>query len=208
MNEREVVAPLLAASKKPRFMDLGAHVGDDSEWLCRAARTNAPGVGIAVEADPDNFNVFLKRQLPILVLHSAIASYTGTCDFWVCDDPPAGRGSGSIRQPTGHLVRNGVPYTFRKISIPCITLDDLFEKSEFGHLDVLWVDIQGGEKDMIQGGQNALKHTRYMLIESEYAEEFYAGQAMRPELLAMLPDWVIQQSFDFNLLLRNEGFGK
>lgn len=202
MSECDVVAPLLRAAANPRFMDLGAHIGGDTEWLCAAAGAN--GKGIAVEADLYNYELLRAKKLPARIEWSAIASYTGLCDFWVCTDPPAGRGSGSIRQPTGHLVRNGVPYVFEKTQIPCITLDDLFAASGFDHIDLLWVDLQGGEKDMIAGGKEALKNTRYLFIESEYAEELYAGQAMRPELLSLLSGWTVMQAFDFNLLLRKQ----
>ena len=202
MSECDVIIPLLRQAEHPRFMDLGAHVGGDSEWMC-GALGEREFQGIAVEADPQNYASLKNRKLPIRTCFGAVSSYTGVCDFWVCEHPPAGRGSGSIRRPTGHLMRGGEPYTFRKIQIPCITLDDLFQLSGFDHLDLLWVDIQGGERDMIAAGQETLKRSRYLFIESEYAEELYEGQAMREELLSMLPDWKVIESFDFNLLMRH-----
>ncbi len=70
-------------------------------------------------------------------------------------------------------------------------------------VDLLWVDIQGAERDMIAGGQRTLKNTRYLFIEAE-EQQFYEGQAVRPELLAMLPGWEVIGEFDYNLLLRNQ----
>ena len=198
MSEADAVGRILANSKDARFLDLGSYNGADAAFMAQWGR------GCAIEADPDNWcNLVRNMHSRVTYFNGAIASYTGQCDFWVCADPPAGRGSGSIHEPTGHLVRNGVPYTFKKIQIPCMTLDDLFARSTYDHLDVIWADLQGGEKDMIAGGKKTLALTRFMLIESEYAEELYKGQAMRDELLSLLPDWQVIETFDFNLFMMN-----
>jgi hypothetical protein len=137
-------------------------------------------------------------------LYGAIADHTGKTDFWVCYTP-AGRGSGSVHRPTGHMVRTP-DYVFQKTeNIPCFTLDHIFERVGLDHIDMLWVDIQGAERDMIAGGHYALTRTRYLFIEAEESEQ-YEGQAVRPELLGLLPAWTVIESFDFNLLLRNEEY--
>ena len=186
------------------IVDLGAYNGSDTQWMIDASRN--PRV-IAVEADPDNFCTLAALRLNATIIYGAIADHTGTCDFWACYTG-RGRGSGSIRPPSGHLDLNGTDWDFRKLdeSIPCYSLDDIFREQGLDHIDLLWVDIQGAERDMIAGGQNALKHSRYLFIESEYEKELYAGQAMRPELLALLPGWTVSHTFDFNLLLRNDAY--
>jgi FkbM family methyltransferase len=196
--ERDSIIRILRGSENPCFIELGAYNGADSLLMCGAARIVK---GLAVEADLENFR---QLRLPIAIEYGAISDHDGFCDFWICKDPANGRGSGSIREPTGHLVRHGVPYTFEKVQIHCFTLDSIAAKHGFDHVDVLWVDLQGGEKDMIASGQKTLAMTRYMLIESEYAEELYKEQAMRPELLSLLPDWETIEDFDWNLLMRNK----
>jgi hypothetical protein len=42
-----------------------------------------------------------------------------------------------------------------------------------------------------------------MMIEAEPEVELYEGQALKPELLAMLPDWKVLQDFGYNVLLWN-----
>jgi 2-O-methyltransferase len=203
MNETEVVSAILRDCNDPVILDLGAFGGEDTSWLIAACRV--PPKVIAVEADWDNYQRLAAAGLKATTIYSAIADHIGTCTFYRCFTD-RGVGSGSIRQPTGHLDRAGTKYDFRPVTIPCLTLDHLFEISCLDHIDVLWCDIQAAERDMIASGQNALMHTHYLFIEAEEGPEMYAGQAMRAELLNLLPNWVEVERFDFNTLLRNEQY--
>jgi hypothetical protein len=89
--------------------------------------------------------------------------------------------------------------------VPCYTLDTIFRCEGLAKIDLLWVDIQGAERDMIQGGGFALAHTRYLFIEAE-TEELYAGEALKPELLALLGDhgFALVQDFGCNVLLERK----
>ncbi len=69
-------------------------------------------------------------------------------------------------------------------------------------IDLLWTDIQGAERDMIAGGQGALAHTRYLMMEVE-AGELYEGQALRDELITILSGWKIFADMGQNMLFCN-----
>jgi hypothetical protein len=58
---------------------------------------------------------------------------------------------------------------------------------------------------MIAGGKNALAHTRYCFMEAETVE-LYRGEALKPDLIALLPGWKLTDDFGYNILLRNERF--
>lgn len=199
-SERNIIGAMLYKCECPVIVDLGAYHGEDTDWMIKSCR-NTP-TSIMVEADPQNVDWISAANLPSKLIFGAIAERSGETDFWICSTAE-GRGSGSIRRPTGHVLRNGVSYDFRKTTIPCWSLDDLYAQNNLDHIDILWVDIQAAERDMIAGGKNALAHTRYMFIEAEEGEEMYQGQAMRAELLALLHGWSEVQRFDFNTLLRN-----
>jgi FkbM family methyltransferase len=202
-DEAQAIGSILRECEHPVIVDLGAYGGEDTAWLIGACRV--PPVAIAVEADPDNFARLYAANLKATVIQAAISDHDGECTFYKCYTG-RGVGSGSIRQPTGHLDRDGTKYDFRPISVRCLTLDKIARDFALDHIDLLWVDIQAAERDMIAGGQNALQRTRYLFMEAEQGEEMYAGQAMRDELLAMLPGWFEVQRFDFNILLRNDRF--
>ncbi len=53
---------------------------------------------------------------------------------------------------------------------------------------------------MIHGGGMTLANTRYLFIEAEQVE-LYEGQALRDELLSLLPQFKVIGEFDYNLLL-------
>jgi hypothetical protein len=124
-------------------------------------------------------------------------------DFNLSQDPRCDgwrSGSGSIRKPVKHLELFP-EIIFPNIHItPCMSLDHLFLSVGVPYIDLLWVDIQGAERDMIAGGGLALSKTRYLFIEAEQTE-LYEGQALREELLSLLPGFKVIQELDYNLLL-------
>jgi len=205
LAEKEAVRGILAGfGSNPVIVELGAHVGEESQWiipLCNHPRY------IAIEPDGTNY-VFLRNLLPVgsIAIRGAVASFNGHCDFHESENLESkNRASGSIRNPTGHL-KHFPEVTFSKTTVPCRTLDFYAEWEHIDHIDLLWCDIQGAERDMIEGGRATLAKTRYMMIEAEPEVELYEGQALKPELIAMLPDWVVLKDFGYNLLMWNSKY--
>ena len=206
-QEQKAVIAALKGKEFPVILDLGAHHGEEYEWLSRCC--GRLGQYIAVEADPRNAEVlrsFLWKEPRTLVIPSAIAESNGTATLHLCDNTAdQAKGSSSIHRPTGHLQH--FPWcTFEQtVTVTTVTLDFLCETSLPDEIviDLLWVDIQGSERDMIAGGTETLKRTRYIMIEAEEVE-FYEGQALKPELLALLPDFEVAEDFGYNVFLRRK----
>jgi FkbM family methyltransferase len=194
---REVI---LGARDVPVIVNLGAYHGEDDKEF---ALTGRPFQHIMVEADPANA-VLIRSRLPgRTVLTAAIAEVSGELIFWRSHDSRDGAtGSGSILRPTGHLKHFPTISFGELIIVPTLSLDDMFDSLSLTRIDLLWVDIQGAEAQMIRGGQKALRHTRYLMIEAEEVE-FYEGQVLKPDLLGMLPHWDVVQDFGFNVFLVN-----
>ena len=74
-------------------------------------------------------------------------------------------------------------------------------------IDLLWCDIQGAENLMIAGGQKALQHTRYLVMEAGTVE-LYEGESLRPELISMLPGWKVLREFEDNVVMQNLNFSE
>ena len=91
--------------------------------------------------------------------------------------------------------------------VETLTLDSIFGQERLKKIDLLWVDIQGAERNMIAGGQKALSHTRYVFMEAETVE-LYEGEALKADLIAALPGWTLLADFGSNILLRNENFAE
>ncbi len=204
-QEKAAIFRVMKNITSPCVVELGARTGEDEPWI-RGVCHEDPCY-IMVEPDLPNAQLIIDHPRGIdrnrrLIL-GAVAEHDGECQFHVSWNPADGsRTSGSIRKPTGHVIY--YPNTeFTGINtVPCWTLDTIFNKEWITKIDLLWVDIQGAERDMIAGGPEALKRTRYIFIEVE-SSELYAGQALREELFAMLAGWKIVEDLGQNVLLEN-----
>ena len=90
-------------------------------------------------------------------------------------------------------VMNSVQYskdwpwlTFsRRIKVKTIKLDTFTKENGISFIDFIWVDIQGAEKLMIEGGGATLKKTKYLY--TEYGETSCYPEAMtRDETIELL----------------------
>jgi FkbM family methyltransferase len=183
------------------FLELGAHCGTDTDWLSRI-----PDVTIhAFEPDPRNH----QRPRPnVTVNQAAIAAADGRADFILSD---RGWGqpwthSSSLKRPTHHLQR--YPVTFgATIDVETVTLDSFARRSAIETVDFIWADVQGAEGDMVRGGLDTLRRTRYLY--TEYSDdELYEGQATLRDILAMLPDFRVVELWPEDVLLENRSFVK
>ena len=65
------------------------------------------------------------------------------------------------------------------------------------------MDVQGAEIDVIRGGRNALKYTRYLY--TEYSnKELYEGQISLKPLLDELIDFDVIVRYPDDILLKNK----
>lgn len=206
-EERGAVAEVLHGIERPVIVELGAHVGEEFVWL----KTFNPSWYVMVEPDEENIARIERDAEPDLLIRAAVTAIDGLFPFHASTNHQAhNRASGSIRRPTGHLAYFP-EVTFEETTVRGMALDSISEVSGWPEgalkrIDLLWVDIQGAERDMIAGGQKTLLRTRFMMIEAEPEHELYEGQALKPELLSLLPAWEVVKDFGYNLLLRNTRF--
>jgi 2-O-methyltransferase len=178
------------------FLELGAHCGSDTAWLSRI-----PGVSLhAFEPDPRNHPPALSN---VTVHRAAIAETDGRAPFLLS---ASGWGrewtySSSLRRPKSHLQR--YPVTFGdSIVVDTIALDSFTRQVGLGALDFIWADVQGAEEDMVRGGLETLRRTRY-LYTAYSDDESYEGQATLRDLLALLPDFRVIELWPEEVLLEN-----
>lgn len=191
----------LCHTKNPVIVELGAHVGEEWEWL-RDLRPSYYGM---VEPEPKNLEI-LERKCSGVAIYPCAIGPPYHARFYSSENYQANnRASGSIRKPTGHL-QHFPEVKFTPAEVFCASVDSLFFFLD--HIDLLWCDIQGAERDMIEGGRTTLANTRFMMIEAEPEVELYEGQALKPELIAMLPDWEIIKDFGYNLFMRNTKYAQ
>jgi len=86
----------------------------------------------------------------------------------------------------------------REIEVDVTTVDFWCEENNIIHIDFLWVDVEGAEKDLIEGAKNSLAFTKFVLLE-------YGTQHMFPEN-AMSEEETIKfmEARDFELIWNNQ----
>lgn len=202
-TELDWAREIVAGRRLPTIIELGAHHGNETIRIYDACSTQ-PSIYVAVEADPRNIAVLARRiqgRRNIVIVHAAIANYSGEIDFHLSD---GGDASGSIREPKEHLVHFPQIRFERTVRVPALALNELASQYKIGHVNLIWCDIQGAERDMIEGGNLVLERTEYLFAEADRCE-MYQGQAQRDELISLLPSFelIAEWPENANLLFRN-----
>jgi FkbM family methyltransferase len=204
MTELDWAKSIVGKADFPVVLELGAHHGNDTVEIYDACGKEP--LYVAVEADPRNVPLLVNRleTRRVFCVHAAIAAECGVATLYLSSGHE-GSGSSSIRMPKAHLEHfPGIMFVSR-VHVPALTLDALAERyGATTGADLIWCDIQGAERDMILGGAQTLRKSQYLLCECDRIE-MYEGQALRDELLEMLPDWELIDEWpdNANLLLRN-----
>jgi FkbM family methyltransferase len=207
----------LLGKDDPVILDIGSNDGTHTAWfleLFKKARI------YSFEPDPRARARYLARiDDPRAVLFDlAISGRNGHIDFYVSSGtPPADSDSaefedtdwdqsGSIRAPKKHLDRYPWCRFDEKIVVPTKTLDDWAEEQGIRSIDLIWADVQGAEGDLIAGGTETLRKTRYFYTEYSNSQ-LYEGQLNLRELLSRLPDFKVQHRYEKDVLLKNKSLG-
>jgi len=142
------------------FFDIGANQGFYT--ILASRRVGSQGKVFAFEPAPTEFRK-LRRNLLINRLHNvvmesqAVGSYEGLTEFYLCLDY---QGSfSSIRQPAYDV-------TSRKkvIKVPITTLDAYVQCNNISSLDLIKIDVEGGELDVLKGGGGILERLRPIIM--------------------------------------------
>lgn len=166
-----------------RIVDVGA---------CRGSFTDAaliywnPSRVWLVEAQPEFVKALRARYCRnriCTVVHCAIAAAPGEIDLRLNDHPESSSILAILPQ-TSTIYRRSLKER-DWIRVPAQTLDGLFEAEGIDRVHLMKVDIQGAEKQLIQGGQNALRRVDQLFIEVMF-EEQYAGAATFSQIQEML----------------------
>ena len=191
-------------------LELGANDGTDS---LRLAAAFPAAVVHCFEPDPRPLAILRSRATdPRIRVHPyAIGSANGPITFHQSggiapegerDVPGGWHQSGSIRAPKSHLTEFPWVTFDTDITVESVTLDTWTSREGLGTIDLIWADVQGAERDVIEGGAASLQRTRLLFLEYSNNEQ-YEGQATLAELLALLPNWRVLRDYGTDVLLEN-----
>lgn len=112
-------------------------------------------------------------------------------------------GSSSIKKPK-KTNEYWPDMTFEESKVRCYKFDTYYNEVNPGLIDFIWSDIQGAEKELIEGGQEALSKTRYLYTEYNQGDS-YEGEISLSEIIEILPGtWSIVEDYGHDVLLKNE----
>lgn len=197
-----VMKEVLRRSRRPTtIVECGAHDGATARQLVSMI-DEEPWFYYAFEPDPRNLvTLQYPDHLPkgVILIPKAVGGYLGEATLFMSQDEWTY--SSSIRRPKEHL--NVYPWVrFEKTSqVPVTTLD--YELPGLGHVDLLWADIQGAERDMVAGGPETLKKTSFLFLEQD-RNELYEGMWRMPEMERELSSWGIAALFPNDVLFYNK----
>ncbi len=202
---------------KSIIFEIGSHMGFDSEKIHSLTNNS---ILHCFEPDPRNIAILKERELDkkFILNELAISNIDGYSEFYLSSGKiPDDTGnsfyndndwsaSSSLRAPEHHL--NVYPWCEfnEKIQITSTTLDSYCKTKNINHISFIWMDVQGCEDLVINGGLNALSKTEYLY--TEYSNDnLYQDQKCLNDLLEMLPGkWEKKFDIDNNILLENLTF--
>ncbi len=190
--------------ENPVILDVGAYLLEDSIIF---GNLFPKGRIYSFECDPRNINVLQQLEYPmnIYLEHFAIGNVDGEVDFYQSKDIDFSRAwqlSGSIHKPTGHLEEYTVRFETAPIKVEGMKLDTWYQTAGIDKIELLWVDVNGGEGDFLLGAEEVLKKTHLLWIET-FDKQMYENQVNTAWVLEKLQDWEILWREGHNVLVRN-----
>ncbi|MEK9184573.1 MAG: FkbM family methyltransferase [Patescibacteria group bacterium] len=138
-------------------IDIGAHIGYFTRLFSKLV--GEKGKVFAFEADPINFS-FLKRNTfhltNTIIINKAVSEQNGEISFYHIPDST---GCHSVIKPNRPA---------EKITIPAVTVDSIITEYNLIKIDVIKMDIEGGELLALAGMQNLLNKSSGITIITEY----------------------------------------
>ena len=175
------------------IIEVGAHIGTDTVKLAKYTRD---GKLICFEPDPRNIEELqaLQKIVTFDLVEQAVGTEIDEIDFYQSFGHKPGvpreiTDFSSTKFPIGVMSKH--PWSsFKVMSVKSTTLDHYCMLHEISNIDLLWVDIQGGELDLVLGASMMLRTTRLFYFECmPDGTVLYKDQPTLTKIIDALPDW-------------------
>lgn len=199
-----------SVSNPKTIIELGANNGSSTREIL--SRMNGNDRMIAVEADPRcvgkiNNHIHDSR---LKLIHAAVTDKdVEEIEFHLCTAEYPGYGPwdcASSLKPIKHgLVVNPWLKYEQDVKVRGISLDTLYKENNVSLCDFVWCDVEGAYAEVVRGGTEAFKKTRFFYTECEDVET-YEGEIMYPALKEMMEGigWELVNRFRYDALFRNK----
>jgi FkbM family methyltransferase len=144
-------------------IDIGAHIG--LYTIISSKRVGANGKVVAIEADPENFemltsNIKLNQLTNVIPLNYAVYSKETKLKLYL----PSGGESGFTKYNT--IMPNWINTQEKFVEVNANTLDYLLQLNEIRQEEVNWIkiDVEGAEFEVLKGATNVLSKSKDVAI--------------------------------------------
>ena len=174
-----------------QILDIGSwHLGQSIEFanIFPEARIDA------FEPVPDSYQLCVSRRDSletavknrISVHNIALSSMAGTIPFYAVDPALSSVpnvGASSMFKFMDGL--NGTPFgqnlVQKEINVKADTLDKWCVKNKVTAIDIMWIDVQGSELLVLEGGEHILNNTRIIMTEVGL-KPYYQGHTLKADI--------------------------
>ena len=168
---------------------VGVHLGKEIKSILN----NYPNVKIIGFECSKRYIKRLKKNFAfnsrVEIINKAISSTNGTANFF----ETSLKGNGSLLE-LGILSKESYGTQQKEdFLVETSTLDNFYKNK---NLDILWIDVQGAEKLVLDGAKNTLKKVKAVFIEISIKNEFYVNSAT----MENLNDILLKNNFNLALL--------
>lgn len=171
--------PDITESKIVNIIIVGAYLAYEVDDFIRLNPKNKFNFTL-YEANPETAEKcknYFKNCNNVKVVNKAISDKTGSMTFY--ENSVAG--TGSLLKLNTELAAASFPIsTIKEYSVDLATLDDMH--SNDNEIDILWIDVQGNEKNVLTGAQNVLKKVKTVFIEIQHCNSDYKDGALFAEI--------------------------
>lgn len=179
---------LICNNKVLTIFDVGAHLG---ETVAKYKSLFPKSTIYSFEPFPESFEKLRKRfekDSSVKPIRMAVSDKAGTREFYV--NQLSGTNSLLPRPISGRRYYPKNAETVGKIEVPVTTIDDFCREESISDIQVLKMDIQGGELMALQGATKKLKHGSIALIYTEVMfVPLYEEGAMYYKICSFLSDY-------------------
>lgn len=167
----------------PIVIEIGAHHGEDSEHFLNMFKNCHLYL---FEPDPRCIKKIKEKNLNCELFEGVVSDSTEDVLFFQSSGIFDWDGSGSIATPKKHKEIFPDILFKNEILVKSTTLDEYFKGVPF--IDLIWMDVQGAERKVFDGGEETLKKTK--CIYTEFCEEeLYEQSPKMEEILNMLSNF-------------------
>ena len=184
----------------PIIVEVGAHYGEDTLRFVEVF----PKLKIyCFEPDTRNINIFKKivKSNNVYLIEKAVSNKTGHAEFFSSyseysdKQPPSKYDFISINDYNRYMLHNSGASSLKKGYDNCLStknvvetvrLDMWLKSNLINYIDFMWIDVQGGEFEVIDGLGSQVKQIHYLWI--EYGELFYNGAMDRSQTISLLSE--------------------